>query len=805
MKYIDIEEKIFSLPVVAARGIVVFPKCKSNIDVIRQESLSAIDKAMETDGLIFIITQKSNLVEKPRQTHLFNVGCVARIKNISRLSNGMSRVLVEGVERAVVMDVDFNGSHLEGTGQVLNPRFNGDTVRREALLRLINESFDKYAIANKVFTMEFLLEVSTITELGKLSDTVVNRLAMEHIQKQDFLSELDIIARATKLLAYLNNENQIIDIKKEINDKVKANIDKNQREFVLREQIRVINEELGEEGVVAEIKAYRAKMEKLSMPEYAVEKLEREFSRLERMGQNSAESSVTRDYIEAVLSMPWNKLSKENDDLLKAEKILNRDHYGLEKVKERIIEYLAVRNKNGGKSALVLCLVGAPGVGKTSIARSVAEALNRRYVRMSLGGLHDEAEIRGHRRTYIGAMVGRIAHSLIQAGTDNPLILLDEIDKLGNSYKGDPTSALLEVLDGEQNVNFRDNYLEMSYDISRVLFMCTANTLETIPAPLRDRLEIIQLSGYTTNEKFHIATEYIIPKQLKNNGLKKSELKFKPEAVEEIIECYTREAGVRQLERCIGTVCRKAVKNQLSGTKTLTVNLKNLSDLLGKKKYKPDCINKADEVGICRGLAWTSVGGDTLSIEVNVMPGKGNRVITGNVGKVMEESFGAALSYIRANAELLGIDKSFDEIDIHAHIPEGAVPKDGPSAGITMATAMTSALTGIPVYANVAMTGEISIRGRVMPIGGLKEKVLAAKRAGVTRIILPMDNSADLDEIPDYAKENIEFVLVEHISQVLENALCFNSEEKVKDEVAVGLLLNNRATHYIRGEQNECK
>lgn len=805
MKYIDEEQRIFKMPVVAARGRVAFPKCMLNIDVARRESLEAIDRAMENDGLIFLVAQKNNAIEKPKQEHLFSVGTVVRIKNIIRLTNGISRISVEGVERAAVVGVEFNGSYLEGNGMILMPSFNGDVARREALVRLLNDAFDKYALETKAFPMEFIVEVTSTEELGLLTDTIVNRLSLEHTEKQEYLGELHIIDRATRLLAYLNNENSVYDVKREISEKVKANIDKNQREFILREQLKVISEELGDDGVGAEIKAYREKAEKLNMPEYAAEKLEKEFKRLERMPVTSAEGSVARDYIETVLSLPWNKLGKENQDLIKAEKILNKDHYGLEKVKERIIEYLAVRNKNGGKGALVICLVGPPGVGKTSVAKSVARALNREYVRMSLGGLHDESEIRGHRRTYIGAMPGRIITSVAQAGTDNPLILLDEIDKLGNDYKGDPTSALLEVLDGEQNVNFRDNYLEMSYDISRVLFMCTANTLDTIPAPLRDRLEIIELSGYTPMEKLQIAKNYIIPKQLNNNGLKKSELKFKTEAVSELIQSYTREAGVRQLERCIGNVCRKAVKNQLEDTKSVTVTLKNISDFLGKKKYKTDLVNKADQVGICRGLAWTSVGGDTLSIEVNVMPGKGKRVITGNVGKVMEESFGAAISFIRANAVELGIDVNFEEIDIHTHIPEGAVPKDGPSAGVTMTTAIVSALTGIPVYANVAMTGEISIRGRVMPIGGLKEKVLAAGRAGVTRIILPIDNGADLDEIPDYAKENIEFVLVENISQVLENALNFNIRDNTQKNVNVGMLLNNRPVHYARGERNECK
>ena len=545
-----------------------------------------------------------------------------------------------------------------------------------------------------------------------------------------------------------------------------------QKEYFLREELKAINEELGDKsGVGEEINGYREKMKKLNMPQYAVDKLEKEFERLKRSQQGAQEGSIIRDYIDNVLSLPWGIYSKESKDLKKAERILNKDHYGLEKVKERIVEFLAVKAATDNINAPILCLVGPPGVGKTSIAKSMARALGREYVRMSLGGISDEAEIRGHRRTYLGAMPGRIIAAMRQAGASNPLILLDEIDKIGKDYKGDPAAAFLEVLDAEQNVNFRDNYLEMPYDLSKVLFICTANSLDTIPGPLRDRLEIVELSSYTAEEKQHIAEEFLIPKQLKANGLTKSQLRFKKDAVADMIESYTREAGVRSLERLVGAVCRKVVKERIHSTKLVTITKKNITDYLGRRRFKSETINAKDEVGICRGLAWTSVGGCTLSVEVNILKGKGNFKITGNVGKVMEESYNAALSYIRANAEELGVDIDFEHTDVHIHIPEGATPKDGPSAGITMATAMVSAMKKVPVRSDIAMTGEISIRGKVMPIGGLKEKVLAAKRAGVKKIIIPVENAPDLEEIPEYGKENIEFVLAEQMNDVLSNSL----------------------------------
>ena len=570
----------------------------------------------------------------------------------------------------------------------------------------------------------------------------------------------------------MEKEIERANVKNEIMNRARANMEEAQKEYFLREELKAINEELGDKsGVGEEINGYREKMKKLNMPQYAVDKLEKEFERLKRSQQGAQEGSIIRDYIDNVLSLPWGIYSKESKDLKKAERILNKDHYGLEKVKERIVEFLAVKSATDNINAPILCLVGPPGVGKTSIAKSMARALGREYVRMSLGGISDEAEIRGHRRTYLGAMPGRIIAAMRQAGASNPLILLDEIDKIGKDYKGDPAAAFLEVLDAEQNVNFRDNYLEMPYDLSKVLFICTANSLDTIPGPLRDRLEIVELSSYTAEEKQHIAEEFLIPKQLKANGLTKSQLRFKKDAVADMIESYTREAGVRSLERLVGAVCRKVVKERIHSTKLVTITKKNITDYLGRRRFKPETINAKDEVGICRGLAWTSVGGCTLSVEVNILKGKGNFKITGNVGKVMEESYNAALSYIRANAEELGVDIDFEHTDVHIHIPEGATPKDGPSAGITMATAMVSAMKKVPVRSDIAMTGEISIRGKVMPIGGLKEKVLAAKRAGVKKIIIPVENAPDLEEIPEYGKENIEFVLAEQMNDVLSNSL----------------------------------
>lgn len=776
----------FDMPLVALRGLVAFPNVNINFDLSRAKSIEAMETAMAEERLVFLVSQKNPMAEDIVADNLYNVGTVAKIKNVMSTPTGIIRVTAEGLRRAYATNITRKNPYFRVKGEYLDSQFNGDIYKKEATLNLLKEAFEKYTVMNPRFTPDFIVQIMSSDNLGYVCDAITARVNFKHDLKQQVLEKVDILTRGVLLLRLLNNENGILGIQMEINAQVKANIDQAQREYFLREQIKVINEELGDKNsATGEIKEYRKKMDSLKMPDYAKEKLEKEFERVARMAQGSAEGSVCRDYIETVLALPWGKYSKEVNSIAKAEAILNKDHYGLEDIKERILEYLAVRQKSEDNNAPILCLVGPPGVGKTSIAKSVARALNRKYVRMSLGGIKDEAEVRGHRRTYIGAIPGRIIAAMKEAGTNNPLILLDEIDKLGSDYKGDPAAAFLEVLDGEQNFAFRDNYMEIPYDISRVLFMCTANSLDTIPRPLLDRMEVLTLSSYTELEKLNIATEYLVNKQLKKCGLRKADLKIRKDAISDIIAYYTREAGVRELERTIGTICRKAVKNQLEDEKAITVTSKNIEQFLGKKKYVKEGLNKNNEVGICRGLAWTAVGGTTLIIEVNILKGTGKFAITGNVGKVMEESYKAALSYIRGNAEKLGIDVDFEKIDIHIHIPEAATPKDGPSAGITMATAMVSALTGIAVRRDVAMTGEITLRGRVMPIGGLKEKVLAARRIGVKTIIVPSENASDLEEIPEYAKTDIEFVLAERMEEVLQNALVKNVMPIQNEEAAI--------------------
>lgn len=764
------ENKRF-MPIILLDDIVAFPKCNYTLNIDDDDYIEAVKAAMGADNYVVLVNAKK-YDDGIRENNIYRIGTVAKIKSAMRGLDGSVKMSVNCAERCFIDSVqkntDFSLAQVESMVEINNE----DDERTEASVEILKELFDKYRGSMPVLQPALINDMKKINDLGQICDKLTDKLVKNFNDKRNVLEETDISERAVLTIKLMEKEIHRANVKNDIMLKARENMEEAQKEYFLREELKAINEELGDKsGVGEEISEYRAKMKKLNMPEYAVEKLEKEFERLKRSNQASAESSVIRDYIDHVLSLPWGIMTKESKSLKKAEQILNKDHYGLEKVKERIIEYLAVRGNVDNPHAPILCLVGPPGVGKTSIARSMANALGRNYVRLSLGGISDESEIRGHRRTYLGAMPGRIINAMKQAGSSNPLILLDEIDKIGKDYKGDPSAAFLEVLDGEQNVNFRDNYLEMPYDLSRALFVCTANSLETIQGPLRDRLEIIELSSYTAEEKQKIAENYLIPKQLKENGLTKSQLKIRPAAVAEIIESYTREAGVRTLERLIGKICRKAVKMQMTENKAISVSTKNLTDFLGKKIFKPESINAKNEVGICRGLAWTSVGGTTLSIEVNVLKGKGNFKITGNVGKVMEESYNAALSYIRANADKLGVDVDFENTDVHIHIPEGATPKDGPSAGITMATAMVSAMTQKPVRADIAMTGEISIRGKVMPIGGLKEKVLAAKRAGVKKVIIPVDNAPDLDEIPEYGKENMEFVLAEGMNEVLMNSL----------------------------------
>ncbi len=759
------------MPILLLDEIVPYPKCNYTISIDDDEYVEAVKAAMGADSYLMLVNAK-NYDMGMTENNIFRIGTVAKIKNAMRGLDGGIKLSVNCIERAYIDSVqksdDFTLCQVESMVEISN----ADDMKMSASVEVLKDLFAKYRGVVPMLQPALVNDVKKTNDLGVLCDKLSDKLIHNFEDKRAVLEETDIYERALLTIGMLEKEIQRANVKNDIMLKAKENMEEAQKEYFLREELRAINEELGDKsGTGEEIKGYREKMKSLNMPEYAVEKLEKEFQRLQRASQGGAEGSVIRDYIDNVLSLPWGNMTEENHSLKRAEQILNKDHYGLEKVKERIVEYLAVRLKVDNPSAPILCLVGPPGVGKTSIAKSIARALGRKYVRMSLGGISDEAEIRGHRRTYLGAMPGRIINAIKQAGSSNPLILLDEIDKLGKDYKGDPASAFLEVLDGEQNVNFRDNYIEMPYDLSRCLFLCTANSLDTIPGPLRDRLEIVELSSYTSEEKYHIAAEYLVPKQLEANGLTKAQLKFRKDALEDMIESYTREAGVRTLERTIGKVCRKVVKQQLEGGDPVVVTKKNITDFLGKRIFKPETINASNEVGICKGLAWTTVGGTTLDVEVNILKGKGNFKITGNVGKVMEESYNAALSYIRANAEELGVDIDFENTDVHIHIPEGATPKDGPSAGITMATAMVSAMTKTPVRADIAMTGEISIRGKVMPIGGLKEKVLAAKRAGVKKVIIPVENAPDLEEIPEYGKANMEFVLASQMNDVLSNSL----------------------------------
>lgn len=757
------------MPILLIDGVVPFPNSKYTFSVEQESLIEGVKAALGMDNKILIANAKK-FDEGIVEGNIYRIGVVGKIEGAMRILDGVLKITVSTSERGFINSIqkhsDFTLCQVDSITEI-----NSDVERVDVSKDILMDLFNNFRAEIPVQPLTSKL-VKEAEDVGQLCDVLGDKVVRAFDDKRKILEETDIYERTVVTIAFMEKEIERANVKNEIMNRARANMEEAQKEYFLREELKAINEELGDKsGVGEEINGYREKMKKLNMPQYAVDKLEKEFERLKRSQQGAQEGSVIRDYIDNVLSLPWGIYSKESKDLKKAERILNKDHYGLEKVKERIVEFLAVKAATDNINAPILCLVGPPGVGKTSIAKSMARALGREYVRMSLGGISDEAEIRGHRRTYLGAMPGRIIAAMRQAGASNPLILLDEIDKIGKDYKGDPAAAFLEVLDAEQNVNFRDNYLEMPYDLSKVLFICTANSLDTIPGPLRDRLEIVELSSYTAEEKQHIAEEFLIPKQLKANGLTKSQLRFKKDAVADMIESYTREAGVRSLERLVGAVCRKVVKERIHSTKLVTITKKNITDYLGRRRFKPETINAKDEVGICRGLAWTSVGGCTLSVEVNILKGKGNFKITGNVGKVMEESYNAALSYIRANAEELGVDIDFEHTDVHIHIPEGATPKDGPSAGITMATAMVSAMKNVPVRSDIAMTGEISIRGKVMPIGGLKEKVLAAKRAGVKKIIIPVENAPDLEEIPEYGKENIEFVLAEQMNDVLSNSL----------------------------------
>jgi len=772
-----------------------------HFDVGREKSIKALEEAMINNQLIFLVAQKDAQNDTPTKDDIYKVGTISKVKQLLKLPGNTIRVLVEGINRAEICE--FTQTEPFFMAEVMEKIIAPDSFNKtevEALKREVISTFEEYVKLSNKITAESVVTIMSNDDVNQISDLIAASIVLKIEDKQKLLSEFNPVKRLEKLLELLVREIQILEVEKDINIKVRKQIDKMQKEYYLREQLKAIQNELGDkDGITGEINEYKKKMEESNLPEEVEKKVLKELDRLAKMPSGSAEGSVVRTYLDWILDLPWSKKTEEVIDLEKAAKILDDDHYGLEKVKERIIEYLAVRKIKNDLKGPILCLVGPPGVGKTSIARSVAKALNRNYVRMSLGGVRDEAEIRGHRRTYVGAMPGRIIAALKQAGTKNPLILLDEIDKMSSDFRGDPASAMLEVLDGEQNFAFRDHYLELPFDLSDVLFLTTANTLDTIPRPLLDRMEVISISGYTEEEKFNIAVRHLIPKQVEAHGLKKGNLRIDEQAVRDVINYYTREAGVRNLEREIGTICRKAVKNLLSsGKKYVKVTSGNLEKYLGKKKYRYDMANERDEVGIARGLAWTPVGGDTLSVEVTVMNGNGKLELTGQLGDVMKESAKTGMSYIRSRVEDFNIDKDFHtKYDIHIHVPEGAIPKDGPSAGITMVTAMVSALTGIPVKKNVAMTGEVTLRGRVLPIGGLKEKVLAAHRAGIDTIIIPEENRKDIEEIPENVRKGIRFVPVTNMDEVLATALARPKTrhimEGLQDEVGKIILPDEKA------------
>ncbi len=768
------ENEIKYMPVVPMRGMVLFPYMTLNFDAAREVSVKAIEAAAAENSMLFLAAQKDINTEKPTFADIYDIGTVAKIKQIMRMPGGITRVIVQGLKRGII-DCEIPNNYFMKAGIIeYDEIYDEDTPLKAAYIKRLKKSYEEYFSQNPKLTADSFMHVMSIKDISELCDTVAAGVELDVETRQEILSEFDVCSRTERLIIALQNQLEILKIERQIAQRVKERIDKNQREYYLREQMRVIQDELGDEdGIKADVKAYTDKINKLKTTKETKEKLLKEVDRFSKMPPSSAESNVSRNYIETVLDMPWNNMSKEKFDIADAKRILDEDHYGLENVKERILEYLAVRQMTKGKNGTSLCLVGPPGVGKTSVAKSVARALGRKYVRISLGGIHDESDIRGHRKTYIGAMEGRIMAAMKEAKTKNPLILLDEIDKMGVDYKGDPSAALLEVLDYEQNGTFRDHYLEVPFDLSQVLFITTANTLDTVSRPLLDRMEVIELSGYTGTEKFHIAKDYLLKKSVRNNGLDESRISIADNVIKSIIEHYTREAGVRKLEGQISKICRKAAKQLLeSGKKTIKVTAKNLEEYLGAEKFRFEKMNEEDEIGIARGLAWTSVGGETLSIEVNVMPGSGKVELTGKLGDVMKESAMAAISYIRANSEKLGVNDDFHSSkDIHIHVPEGAVPKDGPSAGITMATAVVSALTKNPVRNDIAMTGEITLRGRVLPIGGLKEKSLAAYRAGITDIIIPEENKPDIDDVPQEVRKKLNFIPVNNMGTVLENAL----------------------------------
>lgn len=768
------KQPISILPAIALRGTTILPDMIVHFDVSRERSIKAIEAAMLHDQKIFLVTQKDPEVEKPELSELYQVGTVAYIKQVVKLPHDLLRVLVEGIKRAELLGLEQEEPFLKAETALFEPDGAQYTKSlKEAMFRSIQELFQRYCMESGKISKDLAAQIMNITELEELIPQISVNVPLTYQNKQKILEAVSLENQYEVLAVILNNEIEVLQIGHDLQRKLKARVDKNQRDYILREQLKLIREELGEENTADTAEEYRQKAEALDAPQEVKDKLNKEIDRFKSMNNAAAESSVLSTYIETLLGLPWNKKSEDSTDLKEAWKILEEGHYGLKDVKERIMEFLAVRKLTSGGKSPILCLVGPPGTGKTSIAKSVAEALHKKYVRICLGGVRDEAEIRGHRKTYVGAMPGRITAALSQAGVSNPLMLLDEIDKTSSDYKGDTSAALLEVLDPEQNNHFNDHYVEVPQDLSEVLFIATANDMDGIPRPLLDRMEVIEISGYTENEKEHIAKDHLIPKQLEVNGIPEGKLKIQTPALRKIITLYTREAGVRGLERKIGQICRKAAREIMENDqKKVTVNSKNLENYLGKARYSYLMANKKDEVGIARGLAWTQVGGDTLQIEVNVMPGKGELVLTGQLGDVMKESAQAGISYIRSVADKYGIaPEFFQENDIHVHIPEGAVPKDGPSAGITMATAMLSAIIGREVRADVAMTGEITLRGHVLPIGGLKEKLLAAKYAKIKQVLVPKDNKPDIQEMDAEILDGLKISFVDNMNEVLHEAL----------------------------------
>ncbi|CAH0273806.1 MULTISPECIES: endopeptidase La [Peribacillus] len=766
-------DKEIIVPLLPLRGLLVYPTMVLHLDVGRDKSVQALEKAMVEDHLIFLTTQQDVSLDEPGEEDLFTMGTLTKVKQMLKLPNGTIRVLVEGLNRAEVIEFYDYETHYGAKIKIYEDSDEKD-AEHQALMRTLLDYFEQYIKMSKKITGETFSSTSDIEEPGRLADIIASHLPLKLKEKQEVLETIDMKERLSRVIEIINNEKEVLFLEKKIGQRVKRSMERTQKEYYLREQMKAIQKELGDkEGKTGEIEVLNEKIEEADMPEHIKETALKELDRYEKVPSSSAESSVIRNYIEWLISLPWTKATKDDLNIHKAERILNRDHHGLEKVKERVLEYLAVQQLTNSLKGPILCLVGPPGVGKTSLAKSIASSLNRNFVRISLGGVRDESEIRGHRRTYVGAMPGRIIQGMKKAGTINPVFLLDEVDKMSNDFRGDPSAAMLEVLDPEQNHNFSDHYIEETYDLSKVMFVATANNLGSIPGPLRDRMEIISIAGYTEIEKLHIAKDHLLPRQLENHGLLKTQLQIREEALTKIIRYYTREAGVRSLERQLASICRKTAKIIVSGDKKrVVISEKNVEEFLGKTMFHYGQAEVENQVGVANGLAYTSVGGDTLQIEVSLSPGKGKLILTGKLGDVMKESAQAAFSYVRSKTEKLQIDANFHEkYDIHIHVPEGAVPKDGPSAGITIATALISALTNRPIRKEVGMTGEITLRGRVLPIGGLKEKSLAAHRAGLTKIIIPQNNEKDIDDIPESVRKALTFVPVSHVDEVLEHAL----------------------------------